>query len=295
MSAQFKDVFNSKTDGPGAHAVDERAVQLTKLDLTRSDVVALVKDFSSIDLTATLNNTLKLDWAAVNALSREMRVDDKVVEGVKLMVISGRQGDVIEMADLKSWTQGSVITAESLTATYGSIDHQFLPGHAYRVMTFNGATAFIDEAMMIHAATTTDVDAVQSPDDKVSTDTWVWLNKSDDWDEDPWAELNAPLSSDAPIQTLSGIKTLDLASGLDAKVVHLTMADVLNLPATNGIHQLVVTGDVHDQLRLTPGEWADSGQVISQEGHTYAVFNGAHNTSAQLLIDQLLLSHHVES
>jgi uncharacterized protein YukJ len=89
----------------------------------------------------------------------------------------------------------------------------------------------------------------------------------------------------------SGVTHLDLASDSESNVVYLTMADVLNLPATNGIHQLMLTGAANDKLMLAEGEWTDSGQVISQQGHDYAVYTGAHNASAQLLIDQQMLSN----
>ena len=71
-----------------------------------------------------------------------------------------------------------------------------------------------------------------------------------------------------------------------APVLHLTMADVLSLPAQNGVHQLVLSGTVNDKLMLSKDEWTDTGAVVNQDGHTYAVYAGSTDASAQLLIDQ---------
>jgi hypothetical protein len=87
----------------------------------------------------------------------------------------------------------------------------------------------------------------------------------------------------------SGMNALDTASTHDANVVHLRMADVLSLPANNGVHQLMLTGPAHDQLVLSKGEWTDTGMVVNQDGHTYAVYTGSNDASAQLLIDQQML------
>jgi hypothetical protein len=87
----------------------------------------------------------------------------------------------------------------------------------------------------------------------------------------------------------SGMNALDTASTHDANLVHLSMADVLSLPANNGVHQLMLTGPAHDKLVLSKGEWTDTGTVVNQDGHTYAVYAGSTDASAQLLIDQQML------
>jgi hypothetical protein len=79
------------------------------------------------------------------------------------------------------------------------------------------------------------------------------------------------------------------ASVSELDLVQLTMADVLRLPATNGVHQLVLTGAVNDKLVLSKGQWTDTGNVVTQDGHTYAVYSGSSDASAQLLIDQQML------
>jgi hypothetical protein len=87
----------------------------------------------------------------------------------------------------------------------------------------------------------------------------------------------------------SGLNALDKAADHDPNVVHLSMADVLSLPANNGVHQLMLTGPAHDKLVLSKGEWTDTGTVVNQDGHTYAVYAGSTDASAQLLIDQQML------
>jgi hypothetical protein len=99
-------------------------------------------------------------------------------------------------------------------------------------------------------------------------------------------DLGALLSQ---VQTAAGQSGLSDANS-DATVVQLTMADVLSLPATNGVHQLVLTGAAHDKLMLSKGEWTDTGTVVNQDGHTYAVYAGSTDASAQLLIDQQMLN-----
>jgi hypothetical protein len=83
-----------------------------------------------------------------------------------------------------------------------------------------------------------------------------------------------------------GMSTLESGS----PVVHLTMADVLRLPATNGVHRLLLDGPAHDKLMLSKGEWTDTGAVVNHNGHTYAVYAGSTDASAQLLIDQQMLN-----
>jgi hypothetical protein len=85
------------------------------------------------------------------------------------------------------------------------------------------------------------------------------------------------------------------ASDSPSSGVHLTMADVLSLPAHNGVHQLVLSGTVNDKLTLSKGEWTDTGTVVNQDGHSYAVYAGSTDASAQLLIDQQMLQNLMSS
>lgn len=121
------------------------------LDLTRSSVLSRVKNFSSIDLTGTINNTIKLNWAAVAILSNAFDAAAPGVDAARMLVVSGNPGDVMQLVNLKSWSMGDVQSAEALNAAYGHV-HQFLAGHAYKAYTLCGATVFVDEAIVVNDA-----------------------------------------------------------------------------------------------------------------------------------------------
>ncbi|ALK89379.1 hypothetical protein [Limnohabitans sp. 63ED37-2] len=127
------------------------------LDLTRSAVLSRVKNFSSIDLTGTINNTIKLNWAAVAILSDAFDAAAKGVDSARMLVVSGNPGDAMQLVNLKSWAVAEVQSAETLSATYGH-EHQFLAGHAYKAFSLYGATVFVDEVMQVNDAAVT-VDA----------------------------------------------------------------------------------------------------------------------------------------
>ncbi len=94
---------------------------------------------------------------------------------------------------------------------------------------------------------------------------------------------------------VKGLEQVDMATDTSANVVSLTLADVLSMPPTNGVYQLVLSGAANDKVMLTEGEWTDTGTVVNQNGHTYAVYNGTTDPSAQLLIDQQMLQSHQTS
>lgn len=121
------------------------------LDLTRSSVLSRVKSFSSIDLTGTINNTIKLNWAAVAILSDAFDAAAPGVDVARMLVVSGNPGDAMQLVNLKSWSVGAVQSAEALNAAYGPV-HQFLAGHAYKAYSLYGATVFVDEAMVVNDA-----------------------------------------------------------------------------------------------------------------------------------------------
>ncbi len=81
-------------------------------------------------------------------------------------------------------------------------------------------------------------------------------------------------------------------SGTGANTLTLRLNDVLQGAAST----LKVTGDANDVLNAQlAAEWTDSGAVVTDNGHSYAVYNANANANAaaQLLIDQQLLSHAV--
>jgi hypothetical protein len=47
--------------------------------------------------------------------------------------------------------------------------------------------------------------------------------------------------------------------------------------------------------QLAEGEWTDTGAMVDQGGHTYAVYAGSTDASAQLLIDQHMLQNLMSS
>ena len=87
-------------------------------------------------------------------------------------------------------------------------------------------------------------------------------------------------------------QTVNGATG--ANSLKLNLSDVLGLPTTNGVHQLTVTGDANDTANVDLNEWLNTGATVTQNGHSYAVYSGVMDSSAQLLIDQhMVLANHV--
>ena len=65
------------------------------------------------------------------------------------------------------------------------------------------------------------------------------------------------------------------------------------LPIFGG--KVLLTGAANDKVMLVESEWTDTGTVINQAGHNYAVYTGTSDPSAQLLIDQQMLQSHQTS
>jgi hypothetical protein len=94
---------------------------------------------------------------------------------------------------------------------------------------------------------------------------------------------------------VKGLEQVDMATDTAANVVSLSLADVLSIPPTNAVYKLVLSGAANDKVMLTEGEWTDTGNVVNQGGHNYAVYSGTTDPSAQLLIDQHMLQSHQTS
>ena len=92
----------------------------------------------------------------------------------------------------------------------------------------------------------------------------------------------------------NNVAAIDL-TGTGANTLMLNLSDLLSLPATNGMHKLTLTGDANDAVDLDLSEWTDTGTTVTENGHSYTVYNGATDTSAQLLIDQQMLQSHQTS
>ena len=92
----------------------------------------------------------------------------------------------------------------------------------------------------------------------------------------------------------SHLKQIDMSSDSASNTVTLTLNDLLSMPASNGVHQLTLTGDANDSVNIDLAEWVNTGNAVSEGGHTYAVYSDVAMHSAQLLIDQAMLTaHHV--
>ena len=81
-------------------------------------------------------------------------------------------------------------------------------------------------------------------------------------------------------------------TGTGANTLKLSLNDVLGTATTNGVHQLVLTGDATDAAVFAANEWVDTGKTATNNGHTYEVYSAANGAAAQLLIDQQMLMAH---
>jgi hypothetical protein len=53
---------------------------------------------------------------------------------------------------------------------------------------------------------------------------------------------------------------------------------------------LTLTGDADDMAQVNLTDWTQSGSVVGENGHSYVVYTATHDTTAQLLIDQTMLT-----
>ena len=101
------------------------------------------------------------------------------------------------------------------------------------------------------------------------------------------AAINLDLSSVLAVH--SKVTAVDL-TGLGANTLALTLNDVLNTTAINGLHQLMLTGDANDSVQLNAHEWTSTGTTVTEGDHSYAVYNATTSNEAQLLIDQAMVN-----
>jgi hypothetical protein len=94
---------------------------------------------------------------------------------------------------------------------------------------------------------------------------------------------------------VKGLEQVDMATDAAANVVSLSLADVLSMPPTDGVYKLMLSGAANDKVMLAEGEWTDTGNVVNQNGHQYAVYTGTTDATAQLLIDQQMLQSYQTS
>ena len=114
----------------------------------------------------------------------------------------------------------------------------------------------------------------------------------------PVLDLTAVLNGSAATASATSGALADLTDG-KAELLKLSTADLLSLPATaTGVHQLAVVGDSTDVVQLDtllngqPGQWTTNGQV-TQNGHTFNVYQHSGDQTLQVLIDQQIAQSHV--
>lgn len=125
------------------------------LDLTLATVSSSLRNFSSVDLTGSGNNTLKLSLDDV--LSMSDAVDNATSTGAdesKMLVLNGDAGDVVQLVSGSQWTQtgfglagatlGGAVAANAYGASFG-----FVSGHTYAKYAYGGATLFMDETVTL--------------------------------------------------------------------------------------------------------------------------------------------------
>jgi hypothetical protein len=100
------------------------------------------------------------------------------------------------------------------------------------------------------------------------------------------AEMKLDLSS--IVATHHNVTEVDL-SGTGANTLKLNLSEVLSLPITKGVYQLTLTGDANDTVGLDIANWTNTGTTVTENGHSYALYNATNFTAAQLLIDQHML------
>ncbi|ALK89388.1 Ig-like domain-containing protein [Limnohabitans sp. 63ED37-2] len=81
-----------------------------------------------------------------------------------------------------------------------------------------------------------------------------------------------------------------------ANTIKLTLTDMLGASGVDAVsgdmHQLMLTGDANDTALLSANEWLSTDSTVTQNGRTYAVYNAANDTTAQLLLDQQMAVTH---
>jgi hypothetical protein len=120
------------------------------LDLTNVNVVNNVKNFESIDITNTANNTLRLNLNSVLNMSDIADNLATLIDEGNMLVLNGNAGDIVQLVGGATWTTvASNLSGDSLNAMYGS-SYAFVAADMYRQLSLNGATLFIDQSMTLN-------------------------------------------------------------------------------------------------------------------------------------------------
>jgi len=156
------------------------------------------------------------------------------------------------------------------------------------------------------------ISAVIHSDGTITQMTDLWLRTSDNLGTGTTSG-DTSLQTDAHDQATTvtiptSISLVDVINGNQAdltntkvEVLKLSANDVLQLPTSvDGKHQLQVVGDSSDVINLSKvfadgrvsGEWAQSGSV-TENGHTFNVYQHSGDQSLQVLIDQQIMQSNV--
>jgi len=183
-------------------------------------------------------------------------------------------------------------------------------------LTSNGKTDASQAGMLVHGTTTAQTahGAVQVADAEFTYQTLDTQTKPASLDGTT-QDLVPAAPLDESLVTLNLVGLNDVQLSLDnlgatlanlsgnAKpdLLHLNVSDVLQLQTSAaGVHQLEVLGDANDVVDLSSlfadghaeGQWQQGGQV-TQNGHTFNVYQYSGDQTLQVLIDQHIVQSNV--
>ena len=143
-------------------------------------------------------------------------------------------------------------------------------GHSAATMADGGSMAVADAAFGYHTATAEE----QASHALAQGETVFKLSMGQVLD------LSAVTGANA-------LTEVDASADPAANTIRLTLADLLVAPEQ--AHTLKLTGDSNDTVVLDLSEWTRSDTTVTENGHTYAVYNAHAMMADQLLIDQHML------
>ncbi|PUE47864.1 hypothetical protein B9Z47_08355 [Limnohabitans sp. 2KL-1] len=213
------------------------------IDMTSAAMLRRVRNISSVDLTGTANNTLKLNYQAAATLGT---ADNSLTTGAdesKLLIVSGNASDSLQLVNLSSWTQGTAQTAAALTTVYGS-EYRFLTGHSYKAFTLGGATLFVDTTLTVsNLAASTAATSSTATVDALFGPSFTDVNSSTSVNGQFKGVAVTFAGSSTDVATLGkyqissdgGVTWTDLAAGLtDATAVYVDKTAMIRFVDTSG-------------------------------------------------------------
>ena len=130
--------------GTGVNILKLIGTELT-LDLTNATVAGKLDGFSTVDITSSVNNLLKLNLQTVQTFSGATdNAATAAVDESKMMVVLGDVGDAVVLQDAAAWTVVNGLAGANLTTLYGA-DYGFSGTRQYSQYSKDGATLFVDQ------------------------------------------------------------------------------------------------------------------------------------------------------